>query len=107
MVSGPTGGPMTETPDQYIQRILGNLDNREPLEIQADTAYAMERLTAEVAPEKLRQRPAPGKWSVGEILVYLAEAEIVLGWRVRSILGAPGAPLQAFDQDAWARAGRY
>lgn len=98
---------MRETAQQYIQRILGNLDGREPLGIQAETAGAVERLIEQRAPETLRERPAPDAWSVAEILAHLADAEIVLGWRVRSILGAPGAPLQAFDQDAWARAGRY
>jgi len=98
---------MTETAEQYIQRILGNLDEREPLQIQAETPDAIARLTEKAPPARLRERPAPDKWSVGEILAHLADAEIVLGWRVRSILGAPGTPLQAFDQDAWERAGRY
>jgi hypothetical protein len=31
----------------------------------------------------------------------------VIGWRMRSILGAPGTPIQAFDQDAWVRTGHY
>jgi uncharacterized damage-inducible protein DinB len=98
---------MTETPEQYIKRILGNLDERDPLAVQAATAGAIEELTEKAPPEKLLERPAPGKWSVGEILAHLADAEIVLGWRVRSILGASGTTLQAFDQDAWARSGRY
>jgi hypothetical protein len=30
-----------------------------------------------------------------------------MAWRIRSILGAPGTPLQAFDQDTWVAAGHY
>ena len=30
-----------------------------------------------------------------------------MGWRMRQILGAPGTPIQPFDQDAWAAAGHY
>ena len=56
---------------------------------------------------KLRKRPAPGKWSASEIIAHLADGEIVTGWRIRQILGAPGTPLQAYDQDAWAAAGHY
>ena len=37
----------------------------------------------------------------------MADTEIVIGWRIRSILGAPGTPIQAYDQDAWAGAGLY
>jgi hypothetical protein len=33
--------------------------------------------------------------------------EFVVSWRLRSILGSPGTPIQAFDQDAWVAAGRY
>jgi len=42
-----------------------------------------------------------------EILAHLADSEIVTGWRMRQILGAPGTPIQPFDQDAWAAAGHY
>jgi hypothetical protein len=44
---------------------------------------------------------------VAEILAHLADAEIVIGWRLRSILGAPGTPIQAYDQNAWLIAGHY
>jgi hypothetical protein len=33
--------------------------------------------------------------------------ELVLAYRMRLILSAPGAELQLMDQDAWARTGRY
>ncbi len=42
-----------------------------------------------------------------EILAHLGDAEIVTAWRIRSILGAPGTPIQAYDQNAWVAAGRY
>jgi hypothetical protein len=98
---------MSETPQQYIQRILGNVEGQNALKVQSTTAKKLERLVKGVPAAKLRKRPAPSKWSVVEILAHLADVEIVLGWRVRSILGAPGTPIQAFDQDAWAAAGNY
>jgi hypothetical protein len=98
---------MPETPQEYIQRILGNLEGQDPLKVEAATAKKLERLIKGVAASKLRWRPAPGKWSVAEILAHLADTEIVRGWRMRQILGAPGTPIQAFDQDAWAAAGHY
>ena len=98
---------MTETPQQYTARIVGNLTGQEPLKIQAATPKKLERLLAGASAAKLRKRPAPDKWSVAEIIAHLADVEIVVGWRVRSILGAPGTPIQAFDQDAWVEAGHY
>jgi hypothetical protein len=63
----------------------------------------LERLIEGAAPAKLRKRPAPEKWP--EILAHLADAEIVVSRRPRSILGGLGTPIQAFDQDAWVAAG--
>ncbi len=34
-------------------------------------------------------------------MAHLSDAEIVIGFRMRLILGAPGTPIAAFDQDAW------
>lgn len=98
---------MAETPQQYIERILGNLKGQDALKVQAGTPKKLERLVKKASASKLRKRPAPGKWSAAEIVTHLADCEIVLGWRVRQILSAPGTPLQAFDQDAWAASGHY
>jgi hypothetical protein len=98
---------MNETPQQYSQRILGHAEGQEPLKAQSAAAKKLERLMKGVPASKLRKRPAPDKWSVGEILAHLADAEIVIAWRIRSILGAPGTPIQAYDQDAWAAVGNY
>jgi hypothetical protein len=98
---------MKETAQEYIQRMLGNLAGQDGMKVQAATAKKLERLLKGASAGKLRKRPAPDKWSVVEILAHLSDAEIVIGWRMRSILGAPGAPIQAFDQDAWAAAGHY
>jgi hypothetical protein len=98
---------MKETIQEYIQRIQGKVAGKNPLQVQRTTAKKLAGLVKGATPAKLRKRPAPDKWSVAEILAHLADAEIVVGWRVRSILGAPGTPIQAFDQDAWAAAGHY
>jgi hypothetical protein len=98
---------MQETPQQYTQRMLGFTAGQESLKVQAATAKKLERLIKGVSPAKLRKRPAPDKWSVAEILAHLADAEIAGSWRMRSILGAPGTPVAAFDQDSWVKAGHY
>src|SRR5208282_3023892 len=52
-------------------------------------------------------RPAPGKWSIAEIVAHIADTELVGGYRIRAILGAPGGPIIGFDQDAWVTALHY
>ena len=98
---------MKETPSEYTMRMLGYLEGQDPLTVQARTPAKLERLLRAAPRARLGKRPAPQKWSVGEILAHLADAEIVIGWRIRQILGAPGTSLQAFDQDAWVAACHY
>jgi hypothetical protein len=92
---------MKETPQQYTQRIVGFADGKQPLAVQSATAKKLERLIKGATTSKLRKRPAPDKWSVSEILAHLADAEVAIGFRLRLILGSPGTPVAAFDQDAW------
>lgn len=98
---------MTETPLQYTQRILSHAQGQEPLKIQAATPKKLQRLLGRVTASKLRKRPAPDKWSIAEIVAHLADAEIAGGWRMRLILGSPGTPVSAFDQDSWVTALHY
>lgn len=98
---------MSETPEQYIQRMLGHVAGQNPLRIQAATPRKLQRLISRATASKLRKRPAPGKWSIAEIVAHLADAEIVGAWRMRLILGAPGSPVTAFDQDSWVTALHY
>jgi uncharacterized damage-inducible protein DinB len=98
---------VTETPQQYTQRILSNAERQDPIKAQSTTNKKLARLIKGIPIAKLRKRPAPGKWSVAEILAHLADVEIVVGWRMRSILGTPETPIQAFDQDAWVASGHY
>jgi uncharacterized damage-inducible protein DinB len=98
---------MQETPQQYMQRILGYSEGKQPLRVQQGTAKKLSALTKRLNKKQLTQRPAPGKWSIAEILAHLADAELVAGWRLRLILGSNGTPIQAFDQDVWAQTFNY
>jgi hypothetical protein len=98
---------MKETPQQYTQRIISHVEGKKSLAVLAATPKKLERLIKGISTAKLRKRPTPDKWSMNEILAHLAETEIVGGFRMRMILGAPGTPIAAFDQDAWVISGHY
>jgi hypothetical protein len=98
---------MNETPQQYVARILGLIAGHEPMKVQRSTADKLGKLTRGIPRKKLGRRPAPGKWSVTEILAHLAETEWVIGWRLRSIINSNGIAIQAFDQDEWAKTSNY
>jgi hypothetical protein len=96
-----------ETTQQYVQRILANLDGKDPLKVQKTTAKKLQKIIKPLGKKELKRKPAPDKWSIAEILAHLADAELVVGWRLRLILSSDGAPIQAFDQDSWAKAFAY
>src|SRR5215472_641855 len=98
---------MKETPLQYKQRILSYIEGKEPLGVLAETTEKLGQLIKGVSTSELRRRPAPGKWSVSEIIAHLADGEIVGGFRMRFILGSPGSPVVAYDQDQWVTSGHY
>jgi len=98
---------MKETAQQYIQRITAQLEGKRPLAVQAATAKKLQRLIKGQPSAKLRKRPAPDKWSVNEILAHLADTEIIVGFRIRLVLGAPGSSFSAVDQDSAVTSGHY
>jgi hypothetical protein len=98
---------MSETPQQYIERILGFLGPRDPLETLRGTAPAIGERIAARTDEDLHWTTSPDRWSAAAILAHLADSEIVASYRLRMILASPGTPIQAFDQNAWAAAFRY
>ena len=98
---------MQETAQQYIQRILGFVEGKDPLQVQSETARKLAKLIKPLSRKQLSTRPEPGKWSIAEILAHLADGEIVDAWRLRLVIGQNGVPIQAFDQDVWAETFDY
>lgn len=98
---------MQETPQQYRQRMLSNIEGRNTLRLLAATPRRLERLVQGSPLSALRRRPTPQRWSVAEIVSHLADCELARSFRIRLILGAPGTPLPTFDQDAWVVALHY
>lgn len=92
---------------QYKARILALMEGRDPVSVQGETARQLAHLVEGVPAEKLRQSPAPDKWSVIEILAHLADAEVGSTWRYRQMIEHDGIALTSFDQGLWQRLGQY
>jgi hypothetical protein len=45
--------------------------------------------------------PAPGKWTVRQIVAHLADAEMVGAHRLRQVIAEDNPTLIAYNQDAW------
>jgi hypothetical protein len=98
---------MTETAAQYTARILGYLDNRDPLDVLESTPTVLTKLVSDADDTTLATPPAPGKWSARQIVAHLADVDIVLGYRVRRILESDGVAIDAYDQNRWEEIGNY
>lgn len=47
--------------------------------------------------------PAPGKWSIRQIMAHVADGELVGAHRMRAVIAEENPTLTAYDENAWAR----
>jgi|SRR5581483_3524047 len=92
---------------EYLARVRNYAEGKGPLALQKETPTILRQLIAGASADQVTRPPAPGKWSVGEILAHLAEDEIATAWRYRQMVEHNGIELPGFDQDLWSRLGDY
>jgi uncharacterized damage-inducible protein DinB len=80
-----------------------HIGDRTPLDVIAETPRRLAELVETIGPDRLEAPPAPGKWSVRDILSHLADGEVAFGFRLRQTLAEDHHVIQPFDQDLWAR----
>lgn len=97
---------MTETGQQYTQRLLNNLGEMNPVDVLESTAARLETLYGRLREKGWPKAPA-NKWSGAQIFAHLAEGEIVLAYRIRRALNDPGKPIEAYDQNEWVKNADY
>lgn len=98
---------MSETFAEYSARLASLVGNADPLAILQSTPRRIGVLISGRSVLDLQKPPSRGRWSVAQIVTHLADAEIVGAYRFRLILAAPGTPIQAYDQNDWAREMHY
>jgi uncharacterized damage-inducible protein DinB len=91
----------------YIIKIDGYRAGRKPLPLLRTGPSKIARAVQGLTPSQLRRRPAPGKWSISEILGHLLDTEIVYGFRCRMALSESGRPVQAYNQKVWTETLRH
>jgi DinB superfamily len=81
---------------------------RNVFEVMAAAPDKLRREIAGLSAAEMKRRPAPGKWSVAEVLAHVDDVEEV-GFRLRvvAMLAERNPVLAPFDQEARARQMRY
>jgi hypothetical protein len=64
---------------------------------------AVAEALVKVTPDELDFKPAPGKWSVREIVHHLADSEVTAAVRLRLLLAEDRPTIRGYDQDEFAR----
>jgi hypothetical protein len=77
------------------------LGDRDPLDALSDTPGRIRTLVDGWTAADFERSYAPGKWSVRQILIHLAQTELALPARARYALSEDGYAAQAFSQDDW------
>ena len=98
---------MKETFQEYSARLMSYSADKDPLEVLASTPARIGALIAGRGARELHGSPGPGRWSVAQIVTHLSDAEVVGAYRFRLVLAQSGTPLQAYDQNDWAREMKY
>ncbi len=97
----------TETLADYKNRLFGYLGSRPPVATLRDTPGALTEMLENIPDAVATASPAPGAWSIAQIVAHFAEGEIIFATRIRTALATSGAPIPGYDQDRWAGVGRY
>ena len=77
------------------------LAGRDPLKVISATPGRLRALLKGLTPAQIKKRPKPGKWSIHEILLHLADCELMFCSRCRLIAFEDHPHLAPFDQDRW------
>ena len=86
---------MTENP--YGRYVAG----RDVLTALAETPEHIASIVSGWDEAAFERSYGPGKWSARQILIHLAQAELVFSTRVRFALAETEYVIQPFDQDPW------
>ena len=101
-------GPLTpERIRAYVEALLGLLGDRDPLEVLRGTPDRLRATLADWSAEQLNRPEAPGKWAGRDVVAHLADAELVIGFRLRMVIAHERPGIAGYDQDLWADRLRY
>ncbi|MCC3160298.1 DinB family protein [Hymenobacter sp. 15J16-1T3B] len=85
--------------DTYINRVGADID---PLEMLGVQPTALHQLLAEVTEEQASFRYAPGKWSIKQVVLHIADVERIFAYRALRFARADQQELPGFDENHYA-----
>lgn len=77
------------------------------IERYANGVALLRQALAEVPEEAMQWQPAPGKWSVHEVICHCADSETNASMRIRYLVGEDQPVIAGYDQDRWTTVFNY
>ena len=82
-------------PDRYRDAI----GEDDPYLAMFEAPQQLRKVLKGLTEKQLSRRPAPGKWSIKEIVAHLADGEVMIGARYRFIAAHEKPAIAGYDQD--------
>ena len=97
-IERPAPGEYKEYYGRYIDRVPGD----DAIEALATQVEVTDRLLRGLSEAQAMHRYAPGKWSVKELMVHVADGERVFAYRALRFARNDRTPLPGFEESEWA-----
>lgn len=81
------------------ERYRAALGDDDPFFAMAEAPGRLRKLVKGLTEKQLSRSPAPGKWSIKQIVAHLADGEVILGSRYRMAAAHDRPPIAGYDQD--------
>jgi uncharacterized damage-inducible protein DinB len=82
-------------PTPYAEYVTG----RDPVEVLRESYEAYRGLDARLTPAAWDRPLGPGKWTIRQVLVHVAQWEMIFGLRIRFAVASADYVIQPFEQD--------
>lgn len=96
------GRPDPSEYPEYYQGYVSRVPDGPVLEFLASDGAALVGLLEGTSPEMAGHRYAPGKWSVGQVVAHVIDAERMFTTRALAFARGDGGPYPSFDENHYA-----
>ncbi|MBD1397838.1 DinB family protein [Pontibacter sp. JH31] len=94
--------PQASEYDEFFNSYIGNANTDDLLTALAASEEYIVNLMLSLKEQQLKHRYQPGKWSIKEILMHLADTERIFAYRALCFARNDKTELPGFDENAYA-----